>query len=185
MVAYRKLSDDELTHLLKDGDHTAFTEIYNRYWPMLFRHARKMLNNGDEAADIIQDVFTTLWNNAGSLNIHANLSGYLYASVRHKVFTLMTRSKLKESHLTSLKQFIDQGAHTTEEWIYEKQLAETIEAEVNLLPEKMRKIFQMSREEHLSYQQIAEKLEVTDHTVRKQISNALKVLKAKINTFLF
>lgn len=178
-MEYRKCSDQELVVLLKQRDHDSFTEIYRRYWAVLFRHARKMLYDDDEASDIIQDIFTLLWTKATEIEISSSLSSYLYTSVRHKVFTGINRSKLKTAHLDSLDDFIEKGVYTTDEWLQEKELTASIESEVARLPVKMREIFELSRKEHLSYQQIAERLQVTDHTVRKQISNALKVLKTK------
>ncbi|MBB5441312.1 RNA polymerase sigma-70 factor (ECF subfamily) [Pedobacter sp. AK017] len=183
MSAYSTYTDQELTAFLKGGDGMAYTEIYNRFWAVLFRHARKMLYDDNEAADVIQDVFTTLWQKAPDLVINTSLSAYLYTTVRHKIFTLITRSKLKAAHLNSLADFIEQGISSTDEYIQLKELAESIETEINSLPKKMREIFELSRREELSYQEIADKLDITDHTVRKQMSNALKILKAKIHLF--
>jgi len=182
---YKQYSDQELVALLKGNDYHSFNEIYKRYWAPLFRHARKMLNDDDEASDIVQDIFTTIWVRSADLESGMNLSAYLYSAVRHKVFTLMNRSKLKMSHLKSLEEFIEKGVFTTDEWLNERELAACIEAEVALLPKKMRSIFEMSRKEYLSYQEIAEKLSVSDHTVRKQISNAIKLLKTKLTIFVW
>lgn len=182
-MEYRKCSDQELVVLLKQQDHGSFTEIYKRYWAVLFRHARKMLSDDDEAGDIVQDIFTLLWTKALEIEISSSLSSYLYSSVRHKVFTRMNRSKLKAAHLDSLEDFIEKGVYSTDEWLQEKELTASIESEVARLPRKMREIFELSRKEHLSYQQIADRLQITDHTVRKQISNALKVLKTKFGVF--
>ncbi|WP_316779021.1 RNA polymerase sigma-70 factor [Pedobacter antarcticus] len=182
-MEYRKHSDQELVAMLKQQDHGSFTEIYRRYWAILFRHARKMLYDDEEASDIIQDIFTLLWTKAAEIEISSSLSSYLYTAVRHKVFTRINRGKLKTAHLESLESFLKKGVYSTDEWILEKELTASIESEVARLPGKMREIFELSRKEHLSYQQIAERLQVTDHTVRKQISNALKVLKTKFGVF--
>lgn len=180
---YKKCSDYELLTLLRQQDHHSFTEIYQRYWAILFRHARKMLHDDIEASDVVQDIFTMMWSRSIELDINTNLSSYLYTSVRNKVLTLINKSKLKAAHLNSLDDFINRATYSTDEWFNEKELAASIEAEIGLLPVKMREIFDLSRKEHLSYHQIAEKLEVTDHTVRKQISNVLKVLKGKFGLF--
>lgn len=181
---YKKYSDYELLTLLRIQDHRAFTEIYRRYWPILFRHARKMLNDDVEASDVVQDIFTMMWLKSAELDINISLSSYVYTSVRNKVLTHINRSKLKTTHLNSLRDFIDRAIYSTDDWLNEKELAASIEAEVALLPTKMRAVFDLSRKEHLSYHEIAEKLQVSDHTVKKQISNVLKVLKTKFNLFL-
>lgn len=180
---YKKRSDQELLALLKQQDHGSFTEIYRRYWAVLFRHARKMLGDDDDASDIIQDIFTLLWTKAVDIQISSSFSSYLYSMVRYKVFTRINRSKLKTAHLDSLEKFIKKGVYSTDEWIQEKELIASYESELARLPVKMREVFELSRKEHLSYQQIADRLNVTDHTVRKQISNALKLLKTKFGVF--
>ncbi|QNK63471.1 RNA polymerase sigma-70 factor [Pedobacter sp. PAMC26386] len=181
---YKQRSDYELVALLKQQDHCSFTEIYRRYWAVLFRHARRMLADEAEASDIIQDIFTLIWTKSADIEISTSLSSYLYSSVRYKVFTRINRSKLKNAHLDSLEEFISGGVYSTDEWMQEKELTASIESEVSRLPAKMREIFELSRKEYLSYQEIAEKLSITDHTVRKQISNALKVLRTKFGVFL-
>jgi len=183
-MVYKNYSDEELLLLLKNGNHWAYTEIYTRYWAVLFRHARKMLHDDDLASDIVQDLFTVIWIKKDFIDVKTNLSSYLYSSVRNKIITHINKSKIRDLHLHSLKAHIDQGVYSTDEWLNEKELAEIIEAEIELLPKKMRTVFQLSRKEHLSYKEIAEKLEITDHTVRKQISNVIKLIKNKLHTFI-
>jgi len=59
-------------------------------------------------------------------------------------------------------------------------LADLIEKEIQALPSKMRQIFELSRKQYLSYKEIAEQLEISEHTVKSQVSNALRILKLKL-----
>ena len=61
MKLYSKLSDSELADLLKSDDQLAFTEIYNRFYYALFTHVYNRLNDKDEAKDVVQELFSTLW----------------------------------------------------------------------------------------------------------------------------
>lgn len=183
MLSYRTLSDYELVAFLKEGDELAFTEIYERYWSVLLRHARRMLHNNEEAKDVLQDVFSTLWNKSHVLELKVSLSSYLYALVRNRILNLISRDKVKAGYLTSLENFIDRGEATTDYSIREKQLAARIEEELALMPAKMREVFELSRKHNLSYYEISEKLQITDHTVKKQVSNAIKHLKLKLGIF--
>lgn len=181
---YNKCSDSELFSLIQEGDGDAFTVIYNRYWGTLFNHVRRMLSDDDLASDIVQDIFVVLWDQKDKLSIHTNISSYLYSAGRNRVITYINRSKLRDLHLNSLKEFIESGVNSTDELTNEKELIEIIEREVKKLPLKMRVVFEMSRKDYLSYNEIAHKLEVTEHTVRKQISNSLKILKSKLRTII-
>ncbi|MNY46224.1 RNA polymerase sigma factor [compost metagenome] len=75
------------------------------------------------------------------------------------------------------------GEYITDNQLREKELIAVIEKEVSLLPTKMREMFEMSRNEGLSHKEIAEKLGVSDLTVKKQVSNAVKILKGKLRLF--
>lgn len=177
---YNKLSDVELTALLKDGDHTAFTEIYSRYWAVLYLHGRKMLRDDEEARDVVQELFTYLWKNAALLAVTGSLSSYLYRSVRNRIFNLIERKRIINDYQKSLIQFLEVGELVTDELVRERELSEQIEKEIQLLPPKMREVFELSRKQHLSYKEIGEQLGISDQTVRRQVSNALSILRTKL-----
>lgn len=189
MSNYNKLSDDELLALLKKSDSNAFAEVYNRYKVLLHTHAYKKLPDREEAKDIVQDVFTTLWKNREN-NAFNNLPGYLYTAVRNSVINHITRNGVKTRYITSIQNFSASGQIIADHLIREKQLAEIIEKEIEALPSKMRAVFELSRKEHLSHKEIAQRLDISEKTVDKQISNALKILKTRMGmaaflTFLF
>ncbi|WP_342330918.1 RNA polymerase sigma-70 factor [Pedobacter sp. FW305-3-2-15-E-R2A2] len=182
MTLYHKLSDAELFSCLKKGDELAYTEIYKRFWAVLYRHARRMLQDEEEAEDVIQEVFTMLWNKASELQIKDSLSGFLYATVRNRIFDHMEHGKVKSKYMSSLGKFIEDGAYHTDYLIREKQLKELIEQEISALPEAMRVAFLLSRNANLSYKDIAEQMGVTENAVRNNISRALKILRQKFGS---
>lgn len=189
MFSYNKLSDHELLALLKKSDSDAFAEVYNRYKVLLHTHAYKKFSDREEAKDIVQDVFATLWKNRENNNFN-NLPGYLYTAVRNSVINHITRNGVKTKYISSIQSFSTSGHVVTDHLIREKQLADIIEKEIGALPKKMKEIFELSRKEHLSHKEIAERLSISEKTVDKQISNALKILKTKMGmvtflTFLF
>ncbi|MBE5321179.1 RNA polymerase sigma-70 factor [Pedobacter sp. MR2016-19] len=179
-----KLQDQELLALFREGEYAAYQVIYKRYWAILFRHARRMLQNDEEAKDAVQDIFTMLWLKGPTLFVNSTLSAFLYSSLRHKIFDIIDRNKVKGDYFNSLESFIDKGELTTDNIIREKELAALIEKEISFLPEKMREVFELSRKSHLSYKEIAEKMNITDNTVKKQINNALKLLRFKLGVII-
>jgi RNA polymerase sigma-70 factor (ECF subfamily) len=184
MFSYNKLSDHELLGLLKESDATAFAEVYDRYKVLLHIHAYNKFSDREEAKDIVQDVFATLWKNRENSELN-NLSGYLYAAVRNSVINHITRKEVKTKYITSIQNFTSSGQIVTDHLIREKQLAAIIEKEIAALPNKMRVIFELSRKEHLSHKEIAKRLDLSEKTVDKQISNALKILKGRMEMITF
>lgn len=180
-------SDQELIFQLKEGNHRAYTEIYNRYSGVLYLHAYNKLRDREEAKDLLQELFTTIWNNRESLVIEANLSGYLYQAVRNRVFKQLAKKETRSNYLASFQSFEMAGEYATDHLARQNQLAAIIEKEIEALPPKMREVFLLSRREHLSHRQIAEQLNLAEPTVKKQVNNALKILRSKLGliTWLF
>jgi RNA polymerase sigma-70 factor (family 1) len=185
MSHYRTLIDTELADLLKSGDHEAFTEIYNRYYGLLYAHALKLLRDGDDASDILHELFTNLWVKRTDLSLTPTLSAYLYRSVKNRVINAFEKSRIRQSYLDSLQSYINAGSKVTEETIRVNELTFQIENEIARLPGKMREIFELSRKYQLSHKEIADMLGISDKTVKKQISNVIHRLRSKINTLIF
>ncbi len=177
---YKNLPDHELTAFLKREDALAFSEIYDRYWTVLFLHARKMLRNEQEAEDIVQELFTQLWKKSAVIDFNVKLSSYLYRAVRNRIMDHVTHQKVVFDYQQSLIDFIGSGFAAPDELVQEKELALLIEHEIQALPEKMREVFVMSRKQHLSYREIGEQLGISENTVKNQVSSALGILRTKL-----
>ncbi|WP_025146389.1 RNA polymerase sigma factor [Pedobacter jeongneungensis] len=183
MSTYNSLTDHELFVLMQDGNRYAFEEIYERFNGLLYIYACKMVPDREDARDIVQEIFVYLWSNP-NIKIKSQLSAYLYTAVRYKIFDWLDKNKSRTNYLQSLENFADQGDYVTDNYIREREFASLIEKEVALLPPKMRLIFEMSRRQHLTQKEIADILHLSDKTVKKQMSNALKVLRLKLTSFL-
>lgn len=180
MPVYRDFRDEELTVLLKQGDQLAFTEIYNRYWAEMYHHTYRMLKDEDSSKDIVQDVFSTLWLKSSTLNVNIKLSGHLYISARNKVLNLIAQDKVRNDYLSAIASFVTESTNDAS-LFDEKQILEIVEAEIRNLPPKMREIFELSRKDNLSHKEIAARLNLSDQTVKKQVQNALKIIKNRIS----
>lgn len=182
---YNLLTDNELLALLNKGDERAFSVIYERYWPLLLRHAKRMLSDDEDVRDVLQEVFSKLWNQAFDLEINTALASYLYALTRNRILNVIAHQKVRINHIDSLSSFMENEQVSTDYLVRERQLSLLIEKEIALLPEKMRVIFDLSRNKHLSYKEIAQKLSISENTVKKQINNALKILRLKLGLVAF
>ncbi len=181
MVDYKLLPDDDLFKLLKLDNELAYAEIYNRYKVLLYRHATKHLKNQEEAKDIIHDLFSNIWQNRESLNIEGSLAAYLYQSVRNRVINFQLKNKRADNYINSFQHFLETfNQADTDHLVRENMLKEMIEYEISSLPEKMRVVFEMSRKQGLSHKEIAEKLNITEQSVRSHVKGALKRLRYRI-----
>nr|WP_295922276.1 RNA polymerase sigma-70 factor [uncultured Dyadobacter sp.] len=174
-------SDRQLLHEFQQGSELAFKAIYNRYFPRLYLHALKMLRDPDDAQDLVQELFTAFWIKGRELDLTTSLSAYLYASTRNRVLNIFEHNRVHDHYIVSLGQYLSTVESSVDELVIEQELTEIIEAEIRRMPPRMREIFEFSRHDNLSHREIAEILSISDKTVKKQVSKALKILKLKIS----
>jgi RNA polymerase sigma-70 factor (ECF subfamily) len=176
-----KHTDQELIALLKAGDREAFAKIYKRYWTVMYMHALRMLKSEDDARDVVQEVFTALWLKCQALVSDVNLAGYLYTATKNKVLDLIAQKRVRINYLDSLASFIEVQSNRILDAITEKEMMQALEKEIQQLPPKMKQIFEMRVKQHLTYKEIANELEISDKTVKKQISNAIHIIRPKLH----
>jgi RNA polymerase sigma-70 factor (family 1) len=184
MTKYNLLSDFELLDLVRLGNERAFSEIYDRYFGLLYLHALNRLKDRDEAKDVVQDVFSSLWSAREHLEMKINFSNYLYTSVRNRILNLIAHKSVKEKYINSLSP----NSHIeaiTDFRVRENQLRELIEEEINKLPLRMKTVFLLSRKSNKTYIEIARDLSITEQSVRSHVKNALRILRVKLSLIIF
>lgn len=176
-------TDNELLNLLAKGSDAAFTEIYNRYWKKLFAVAAAKIQDMEEAEEIVQEIFVSLWKRRESLQITTALDRYLVVSVKYRVIKVLARRHHSRQYISSL-QAPGLEDDSTQQWLAFEELQERLEALVSGLPEKCQLVYRLSREKGYSQQQIAEALQISEKTVEAHLGKALKTLRHGLNQFL-
>lgn len=136
---------------------------------------------------MLQDVFVSIWQKREQLPSIDNILAFVYILCRNKVFNFLRNSKKKSALHEEYAQYIGEHHDAIHE-IHIKDIEQILEQQLNRLPPKMRQIFELSRHEDLSHQEISDKLGISKLTVKKQVQNALKVIKSGfhlIEIFLF
>lgn len=178
----KNYSDANLFMLVQQDNERAFAVLYDRYKLALFRHVYKRTGLESEAEEILQNIFISLWRNRHKIVIADALSPYLYGAAKKAVLELYasTKKKLKREHLLSCtEEALD---FSVEDHIAAQELEVVLKAEVNRMPSTMKKAFELSRNENLTIKQIASVLEVSEQTVKNNITMAIKILRGKIKT---
>jgi len=163
-----------------------FTQLYEENWGKLYVHVFRMLDDRDEARDIVQEIFANLWDRMERLEIVHSYQAYLYRSARNLVINRIANQDVGRKYDNYLQHTVPTFEVMPDELLREKELAEQIDKAIEKLPRKMALIFRKSRFEQRSYREIAAELDISEQTVKKQIYNALTVLRKKIRTiFIF
>ena len=179
--SFSTYTDEQLLLSLREGDEGAFTEIYNRYWEQMALYVLKVIRSREEARDIVQEVFVSIWRRRQELVISGTLIAYLLKSVRNLSIRYIERNLSRYQFLDTLSGRVDHLTRLPAVNSMElKQLEDSVDKAVAALPPKMREVYLLSRQENLSYREIAQKLGIAETTVKKQISNALKQIKNNV-----
>jgi RNA polymerase sigma-70 factor (ECF subfamily) len=174
-------TDEQLLGKMAEGDREAFTFLYRRYWEGLFVTAAKTLRGKDEAADVVQDVFLSLWNRRKELNIQGSIAAYLHTCVRYKCINYIEKNITRRDYLLLLTEVeINNFPASAESNLVLKEMQETISKTVSKMPPKMQEVYKLSRQEHLSYKEIAEYMSISVETVKKHIQHALNLIRTDL-----
>lgn len=185
MAEYRNYTDDVLLDRLVHEDKYAFEEVYRRYWGIMYQSAYNILRDKEACMDIIQEIFVWIWSHHAELKIHS-LKGYLLSAVKFKVANYIRDGKIHNSVFEYIKS-IGEPLVLPDERTELEELLTIISRFTDKLPVKCREVFMLSREEHLSNREIADRLGVSIKTVENQMTIALRKLRsslARLSSFL-
>jgi len=180
MIPYPELSDNELLALLHKESELAFSEIYNRYWEKMYSYSIRLTKSDEESADIVQEIFISLWNRKRDLTVRGSLASYLIKSARNLSLRYIERNIHLTDFSEKLTEIIADTSQNIEESISVKELERQIELGIEKLPKKMKEVYILSRNEQLSYREISLKLNISEETVKKQIHNSLKIISSAL-----
>jgi RNA polymerase sigma-70 factor (ECF subfamily) len=170
-------SDHELLDNLKNNNISAFDTIYSNYSKPLYIYLLNKLNDHELCNDILQDIFTTVWEKRNGFSIEISLKAYLFQAARHKIIDLYRRDVKYQKYLTEIPAYVSSDHFTIIDRMDQKKKLKELEEAVNNLPERMREIFILSRFEHQTTLDIARKTNLSKQTVKNQISKALRILR--------
>lgn len=176
-------SDQELLELLRKDADQAIELLFRQYYAYVCKAVYQIVTDAQVAEDIGQDVFFELWRKKGKLKISTSLKAYLRRAAVNKTLNYLRDRKIKwddESELPKLAGDLPNANRPMET----AELQQQIDDAIDQLPEKCRIVFMLSRQEDLSYQEIADYLNISAKTVENQISKALKHLRSALKPYL-
>ncbi|MEJ4088253.1 RNA polymerase sigma-70 factor [Galbibacter orientalis] len=176
------LSANQLMERIKNDDEKAFHLLFNRYWEVLFVLAKSILNDEAIAKDLVQEVWINFWERRKKIE-STNIEAYLKQAIKFSVYKELRNSVLSNEHKEYLQEIAAETA--TDDHLIYSQTNNTLTNTIHELPDRCREIFQLSREENLSNQEIANQLNISKRTVETHISHALKSLRMRLTSFLF
>ena len=154
--------------------------LFRDNFEALSRLALKYIGDFDNSKDIVHEVFISFWQKFDALPADTQYKGYLFTAVRNKSLNYL-RDHKKDFNIVDAEL---QASPEDENSLEAQELAREIDYAMNLLPERCREVFELSRFEGMKYGQIADQLEISIKTVEAQMSKALRLMREHLKDFL-
>ena len=181
-MVYQNLSEQLLLTKCSDGDTAAFDEIYQRYKKFVFAVVKARLDDAEEARDTTQDIFINLWTCRQQLGDIKDFKTYLFVFSRNQVVSAYRKTNIRIKGENYLIEGIEQMEHSPEEHRMALELTFHIDEAIKQLPETMRNCYHLSKNEDKKNGEIADLLNISEKTVRNNVSEALKRLRLNLQS---
>jgi RNA polymerase sigma-70 factor, ECF subfamily len=172
---------EELLGRLKNNDKSALDEIFNYYYPRLFSFSKRILKIEDEIDDILQDVFLKIWLNRNKISNPETFNAFIFTITKNALLNLIRSNINNQAFKEEFSRRIISSEYVTQNEIEFKEIKTAIDQIVSKLPEKRQKVFLLSRNDGLSNNEIAQKLNISEKTVEDHITHSIRLLKKSLS----
>lgn len=164
------IDEKQLLQDLAMGDKSAYSSLYLKYSPLVREFAYRLTQNMEDAEDVAHNIFLILWEKRDDVAGINSFKNYLFRITNNAVFDLFKKRHYKSEYTKSVSYFQNEEIDSL---IYANDLEVLIALAIETMPKGRKEVFMMSRYENMSYQEIADKLNISPGTVKYHISNAL------------
>lgn len=174
-------SDKDLLLLIQKDDKVAFYNIYERYSKRLYGFVIRYIKLEVDAEEIVQEVFVKIWEARNSIDVYSSFEYFLFTVAYNATMSLLRKRSSEKKYLDHLKAIQINDAPDLIDEIHFNELTEKVHSLLNELTPRQKEIFQLSREEGLTHDEIAKKLDISVNTVKKHMVNTLAFLRTHID----
>ncbi|MEO7043750.1 MAG: RNA polymerase sigma-70 factor [Ferruginibacter sp.] len=169
---------------IASGDEHAFRELFNIYKERFYAVVLKMTQSDEVAKDIVQDTFMQIWNKRETLVDVDNPSSYFFTAVYRRVYHHYRKIAIEKKLLQSAAP-AKESANTTDEMVLARESESLISQAIAKLPPQQKMVFKLSKQEGLSREDIALQLQISPHTVKNHLADALKFIQTFLHNSAF
>ena len=173
-------SDSHVLQRIVAGDENAFRALYENNFDRIAKFTFKMCKSEAVTEEIVQDVFLKLWSNRENIGHVNDIEAYLFSIARNKTIDFLRRLAKETNIIHTLSIQQTEIHNVVDEKLNEDSLLILIEGALSCLSPQKRKIFEMSKIQGFSHDEIAETLQLSKSTVKNHLSETLKYLKKYI-----
>ena len=172
------LTNNELL-LLKRGDEYGFNAFYTAFYGMNYMMAAKILNDQDEAKDIVSETFVKLWLRHKNFDSIGAVYNFLKETTKNACLNLIEKKKRERKKYKEAAYLMDHlDEHQIDRAVIKPELLEAIDEMIEQLPNDCRDIFKMIWYEGKRAKEVAAKLNIPEYTVSRKMAKAVKIMKS-------
>ena len=166
------------------GDEQAFESLFKKYYQLLLKVAKFVIEDSEQSEELVQDIFVNVWEKRSNVNPDASFKNYMITAVRNRCYNHI-KAKKKTHSIDDDETWQEElvADSRTESRVNFNEMQRAIEAAIDKLPQQCKIIFQLSRYEGMSYKEIAEALDLAPKTVENQVGRALKMLRVELKDY--
>lgn len=168
--------DKELFFLIKKDDLSAFKALFKKYYNNLCHFSNNIIKDRLLAEEAVSDVYMKIWNKRKQFNINISVKSYLYQAVRNYSLNYLKKKINAAENVRSLNDLEVKSDINTDDYLFYEEFKEKIDRLIDMLPKKRKLVFQLKYFDGMSFDEIAEILSISPHTVRNQFIKAVEFM---------
>lgn len=176
----RLLTEEVLLQLASEGHANAFAELHDRYRPLLYRFVYSIVKSSDVTKDICQEVFLRIWEDRGRLPEISTFKSYLLTAGKNLSLNVLKKVLSEEKNLSSFVKTYEQTSSSVDDEWQTIEYQRFIQSVLATLPKQSRRVFELCRQQGLSYEEVAAELGVSRNIIKKHMVRSMKVLKIAV-----
>lgn len=176
--------ETQLLHRISRGDEQAFNELYEQFWPKVYAYLESLVKSPEASEEMVVDIFVKLWAGREWLEQIQNIGGFLHTTARNKALdflkTTARKKKLMQAYYTDMLLLTTRSA--SDHRVLDAETEKIWHQAIASLSPNRQKVFLLHREEGLSYNEIALRMNISPATVKKTMSVALESIRDFLRT---
>lgn len=172
--------ESEVLKRLADGSEEAFNQLYNYYSPVIYAEALRFLRSPELAKDLLQELFTVIWDRRSMFTEVACFTAYLVTMSKNLAYQYWVKASKEDLAKKEMASRIQSHERMVDNSVEGKELEMLLERTLEQLPRQQKQVFHLAKAEGMSYKAISELLNISPNTVKNHIIAANQFIRKRL-----